>query len=81
MRKFRIWFFRQKAVVRFFVMFALTSSVATIFMLLVNALSGEPWYRGITGGVIAGALLSAWSLSDKKFYEEQQEKTDKKNKP
>lgn len=80
MRKFRMWFFKQRAVVRFFVMFALTSSVAAIISLLVNAVSGEPWYRGMAGGVIAGVLLSAWSLSDKKFYEAHREKTDKKNK-
>jgi hypothetical protein len=74
MKRIRLWFITQKAYVRFLLMFAITFSGSIVFMLIVNALSGESWYRGIFVGLIAGALLSAWSLSDKKFYEDNQKK-------
>jgi hypothetical protein len=46
---------------------------------VVNALSHERWYSGLTGAIIMAAICSFWSLSNKQFYDEQQKKKDQQN--
>jgi hypothetical protein len=80
MRKFRDWYYNQKAVVRFVISFLSGLLFLLLFFLTVNLITGDKWNEGISGGMVVWLLLTSyWSLSDKKFYQENQKLNNKQH--
>ncbi len=80
MKKYIKWFYSQRAIVRFFISFLSGLVFLVLFFLIVNAITGEKWNEGISIGMIVWLLLTSyWSLSDKKFYVENQKPKDNEN--